>query len=179
MIRLLARLAKYLLLAWLLGFAWFALVLPGPAGNERADAIVVLTGGSNRLERGFDLLERGVAPKMLISGVDRQVRPGELAAVYRVPSDRLRCCVTLERQSIDTRSNADEVARWVRRQRVTSIRLVTNDLHMRRARFELGRNVPETLVIISDAVPSDPGFAALALEYHKYLFGLAASLATR
>ena len=43
----------------------------------------------------------------------------------------------LERESFDTRSNADEVARWVVRRRIRSIRLVTNEVHMPRARYEL------------------------------------------
>ena len=34
----------------------FAVLLPKPAGDERTDAIVVLTGGTGRLERGFELL---------------------------------------------------------------------------------------------------------------------------
>ncbi|MCY0541676.1 hypothetical protein OVW21_26990, partial [Klebsiella pneumoniae] len=83
--------------------------------------------GSGRLERGFDMIERGLARRMLISGVERTVRPVELAAAYKVDPRLLDCCVTLGRESFDTRSNADEVARWVERRRVRSIRLVTND----------------------------------------------------
>jgi hypothetical protein len=41
----------------------FALTLPKPAGDERTDAIVVLTGGPGRLERGFELMERGLKAK--------------------------------------------------------------------------------------------------------------------
>ena len=38
-------------------------MLPQPAGDERTDAIVVLTGGTGRIERGFDLIERGLAQR--------------------------------------------------------------------------------------------------------------------
>ena len=54
--------------------------LPGPAGAERTDGIVVLTGGPGRLARGFELIERGAAERMLISGVDARCGPEELAA---------------------------------------------------------------------------------------------------
>ena len=57
------------LIAYAIGFALFAMTLPGPAGDERTDAIVVLTGGTGRLDRGFDLVQRGLARRMLISGV--------------------------------------------------------------------------------------------------------------
>src|SRR5207253_946552 len=67
-----------------IGFAVFAMTLPKPAGDEPTDAIVVLTGGTGRLERGFDLIQRRVAGQMLISGVERTVRPQELAAHYNV-----------------------------------------------------------------------------------------------
>ena len=177
MIRFLSRAAAFLLLLYLLGYAAFAVMLPRPAGNDRTDAIVVLTGGSGRLERGFDLLERGVAPRMLISGVARTVRPGELAAAYDVDERLLACCVTLGRESFDTRSNADEVKRWAERRRVRSIRLVTNDLHMPRARYEMRKRIDdEALAILPDAVPSKPDLGAIFLEYNKYLLGRAADL---
>lgn len=176
MIRFLVRLCAFALLLYALGYAVFAVMLPRPAGDERTDAVVVLTGGSGRLERGFDLVERGIAPRMLISGVDRTVRPGELAAAYDVDPELIECCVSLGRESFDTRSNADEVARWVERRRVRSIRLVTNDLHMPRASYELRKRVGQDLDILIDAVPTEPSFGAIYLEYNKYLLGRAADL---
>jgi len=175
-IRLLIRFISFLMLLYVLGYAAFAVMLPKPAGNQRTDAIVVLTGGSGRLERGFELLEHGVSRKMLISGVARTVRPQELAEVYHVDPRLLACCVTLGRESFDTRSNADEVAHWVDRRHVRSIRLVTNDLHMPRADYELRKRIGGDLEILADAVPSRPSVAAIFIEYNKYLLGRAADL---
>lgn len=176
MIRFLFRLLALALLLYALGYAVFAVMLPRPAGDERTEAVVVLTGGSGRLERGFDLVQRGIAPRMLISGVDRTVRPGELAAAYDVDPQLIECCVSLGRESFDTRSNADEVARWVERRNVRSIRLVTNDLHMPRANYELRKRMGEDFDILVDAVPTEPSFGAIYLEYNKYLLGRAADL---
>jgi uncharacterized SAM-binding protein YcdF (DUF218 family) len=175
-IRALFRLAALALLAYALGYAIFAVTLPRPAGVERTDAIVVLTGGSGRLERGFDVLKRRLAGRMLISGVARTVRPHELAVAYDVDAPLMACCVTLGRDAFDTRSNADEVARWVERRRVRSIRLVTNDLHMPRARYELRKRVGDSLAIVDDAVPTDPDVQQIFIEYNKYLLGRAADL---
>lgn len=176
MIRLTVRLVLFAALVYVLGYAAFAVLLPKPAGSERTDAIVVLTGGSGRIERGFDLLQHGASRKMLISGVARTVRPQELAHVYHVDQGLLDCCVSLGRESFDTRSNADEVAHWVGRRHVRSIRLVTNAIHMPRARYELRKRVGNDLVIVADAVPSDPDFGAIFMEYNKYLLGRAADL---
>lgn len=176
MIRFLFKLTLVVLLLYGIGYGAFALMLPGPAGDQRTDAIVVLTGGSGRLERGFDLVQRGVSRRMLISGVDRTVRPNELAEAYHVDQRLIDCCVVLGRESFDTRSNADEVANWVERRRVRSIRLVTNELHMPRARYELRKRVGGNLNILQDAVPSDPDYQDVFVEYNKYLLGRIADL---
>ena len=59
---------------------------------------------------------------------------------------------------MDTRTNAEEVARWLERRRFRSIRLVTNDLHMHRARYEIRRRIAGDVSIVADAVTSHPDF---------------------
>jgi uncharacterized SAM-binding protein YcdF (DUF218 family) len=76
----------------------------------------------------------------------------------------------------DTRSNATEVVNWVARRNYKSVRLITTDWHMRRAEFELRRAIDKDVVIISDAVRSQPNFLTLFREYHKYLAGLVGGL---
>ena len=174
--RWLFRLIALALIAYAIGFALFAMALPGPAGDERTDAIVVLTGGSGRLDRGFDLARRGLAQHVLISGVAPTVRPQELEAAYHVDPHLFQCCITLGREAFDTRSNADEVARWLQRWHSRSIRLVTNDIHKRRARFEIGRRVGADVAIVEDAVPTESDIRQLFIEYDKYLLGRAADL---
>lgn len=170
------RLISFALLAWVLGFAWFALLLPQPADMAKTDAVVVLTGGAHRIDRGLDVLEAGKAKRMLISGVDRDVKPPELAAQYAGSAKLFDCCVDLGFQSVDTRSNALETARWAARNKVKSLRLVTHDWHMRRARFELDRALPANIVVTNDAVSTKPSLAALFKEYNKYWLRAVAGL---
>ncbi len=170
------RSIAFILLAWMLGFAWFALLLPQPAPIAQTDAVVVLTGGPNRINRGLEILEAGKSRKMLISGVDRDVKPPELAAQYRGSAKYFKCCIDLGFQSVDTRSNALETAAWVKRNKVKSLRLVTNDWHMRRARFELDRALPSGISITSDAVRTQPSLGGLFKEYNKYWLRAVASL---
>jgi uncharacterized SAM-binding protein YcdF (DUF218 family) len=170
------RILSFVLLAWALGFAWFALLLPQPAPMAKTDAVVVLTGGPGRIDRGLEILEAGKSRRMLISGVDRDVRPPELAAQYPGSANYFDCCIDLGFQSVDTRSNALETARWAARNKVRSLRLVTHDWHMRRARFELDRALPANITVTNDAVSTQPSLRALFKEYNKYWLRAVAAL---
>jgi uncharacterized SAM-binding protein YcdF (DUF218 family) len=163
------RITSLIVLAWLVGFIWFAVALPGPAAAGKSDAVVVLTGGGGRIDRGLEALGKGWTRKMLVSGVDRAVRAREFAAEYKVPPALMRCCVTLDFQSVDTRTNAREAAQWISGNKFRSVRLVTTDWHMRRAAMELGGQLPGHVALIRDAVPSQPSFRILFLEYNKLL----------
>ncbi|GGZ07673.1 YdcF family protein [Novosphingobium colocasiae] len=163
------RFVSFLLLAWLFGFVWFAVALPGPLGKRHTDAIIVLTGSSGRIEHALDVLHAGEAPVLLVSGVDREVKRGEFAAQYKVSARLMGCCITLGYKAYDTRSNAIEAGEWVRRRGARSVRLVTADWHMRRAFLESAREMPAGVTLLPDAVPSRPSLSALFLEYHKLM----------
>lgn len=158
-----------LLMLWAFGFLLFATTLPRPAGTARTDAIIVPTGAAGRIERGLDLLGSGAAERMLVTGVDRGVRPVEFAAKFQVSDEMMACCVTLGFAAVDTRSNAAETGQWVRQNKVGSLRLVTTDWHMRRAAGELSRTLPTDVAVVEDAVASEPSLRILFVEYHKLM----------
>ena len=171
---------KYILslvvLVWALGFLWFAAALPQPADDLTTDAVIVPTGGAGRIAQGLEVLDEGLASRMLVTGVDPEVTVEEFAAEFEVDEARMDCCVTLGFAAVDTRSNATETAQWVDDNRVASLRLVTTDWHMRRAASELSRKLPSDVRVVRDAVPSSPSLASLFLEYHKLLASLLAGL---
>ena len=170
---MLRRLISAVLLAWALGFIWFAVALPQPAGDARTDGAVVLTGAAGRIDRGLEILRQGWAPTLLVSGVDRDVKPHEFAIEYRIGSLQMACCVTLGFAATDTATNARETADWIAGQKLKSVRVVTSDWHMRRAVMELRKEVPATVTIVEDAVPAQPSLRMLFLEYHKLLARMA------
>lgn len=176
---MIGRLLSLLVILWGLGFALFAVSLSRDADPAPADAIVVVTGGPGRVERGLMLLAAGKGRRMLISGVDRRVRPHELAKAYPRYAAQLDCCVDLGTEATDTRSNAEETARWMAARRYRSMRLVTTDWHMARARFEIGHALGRGIRIVPDAVRSQPDLTTLLREYHKYLLRRAAVLLGR
>lgn len=170
------RIVSLIVIAWLLGWAWFVVSLPRAGKPGRTDAVVVLTGGAGRILRGVDSIAKGEAKRMLVSGVDPSVRLEELAQAQNAPASLLACCVDLDRDAVDTRSNAAEAARWLKRHHFRSVRLVTTDWHMPRARFELKRALGPGYLVVPDAVESAPGFVTLFAEYNKYLLRRASAL---
>ena len=164
------RLLSALLLVYLLGFLWFAGDLPKPAApSVRTDAIVVPTGGGGRIERGLAVLRTHSAKKLFVSGVDREVRPREFEAEYKVSPAEMGCCVVLGFAALDTRGNALEAANWIKGSGYRSLRLVTSDWHMRRSVGEFGEVLPTNVSVVEDAVPTKPSLGMLFLEYNKLL----------
>ena len=168
---MIARVLAFVAIIYGLGFALFAVTLgdPAPADTPKVDAIVAITGGKGRIEHAAELLAEGKAKRLLIAGADPAVRKADLVARLHAPRKLFDCCVDLGSESVDTRSNAEEARRWVERHNYKSIRLVTSDWHMRRARYEFNRQLDSGVTIIPDAVRTEPNFGTLFAEYNKYL----------
>ncbi len=165
------RLVGLVLLAWVLGFAIFMLTLPPPLdAATTTDAIVVPTGGPGRIDRGLDLLRAHQARRLLVTGVAPDVRAIDLTRRYHVSPTLFACCVDLGAEAVDTRSNAEETARWVRVHGYRSVRLVTSDWHVRRARMELVAALQPGVLVIVDGVPGEARLGLLVNEYDKLLF---------
>ncbi len=168
---MITRIASLLLLLYALGFVIFAFTLgdPAPLGAKATDAAVVLTGGSGRIEHAIDILRHQKAKRLLISGADPSVTKSDLARRIPGSTELLNCCVDLGTESVDTRSNAEEAARWLAKRNYRSFRLVTSDWHMRRARYEFRRVLGDRYVIVPDAVRTEPSFLTLFAEYNKLI----------
>jgi uncharacterized SAM-binding protein YcdF (DUF218 family) len=162
------RLLSVLAIAWGLGFAAFMLLLAQPAEDVTTDAVVVPTGGPGRIDRGLALVEAGKAKRMLVTGVAPGVRKIDVARINGHPAT-VACCVDLGPEAVDTRSNAEETARWVADHHYRSIRLVTSDWHMARARMELGAALGGDVRIVRDGVPAEQRLGLLVNEYNKLL----------
>jgi len=189
-----------LVLLWTIGLLGFIAAIPQPAANQPAssqptpdqptDVIIVLTGGGDRLAEGFRLLDRGLAKKLLISGVAPGVTLPQLLSRLGDPdapkADALACCVTLGYEAASTAGNASEGAQWLRENGAASVRLVTANYHMPRSLLEFRRTVPDVTVIANPVFPSevrDPHWyirprtlLLIVNEYHKYLLALARGL---
>jgi uncharacterized SAM-binding protein YcdF (DUF218 family) len=181
--RLLVAAALLLALSggWFAGLIRFAGSLPHDVDDRetRTDAIVVLTGGSERLTTGLRLLGEGKAERLLVSGVYPTVDVATLLQSAGREPAALADRVDIGRGARDTAGNAAETARWMAARGYRSLRLVTSGYHMPRSLLEFERALPDVRVIphsvMSEHVRQDdwwqwPGTAALFVgEYNKYL----------
>jgi uncharacterized SAM-binding protein YcdF (DUF218 family) len=168
---MIVRLGSLLLLFYAIGFVVFAFTLgrPAPATAKPTDAAVVLTGGSGRIEHAIEVLRDGKAKRVLVAGADPAVTKADLARRIPGSAGLFKCCVDLGSESVDTRSNAEEANRWLAKHRFHSLRLITSDWHMRRARYEFGKVLKDRYAIVNDAVRTEPNFLTLYAEYNKYV----------
>jgi uncharacterized SAM-binding protein YcdF (DUF218 family) len=168
---MIARAASLLALIYALGFIVFALTLGGPAPDDAptTDAAVVLTGASGRIEHAVDVLRAGKARRLLVAGADPLVTKVDIARRIKGSTAVVKCCLDLGSESVDTRSNAEEAGRWLAQHRFRSVRLITSDWHMRRARYEFHKVLGGRYEIVTDAVRTEPSFLTLFGEYNKYV----------
>jgi uncharacterized SAM-binding protein YcdF (DUF218 family) len=143
-----------------LGIAGFVLfsffIIEARSGDvDKADAIVVLTGGEARIPEAVRLLGEGKGRRLLISGVNPATKRGELARLAPNSKKLFRCCIDVGHEARDTPGNADETRQWVRDRGFKSLIVVTASYHMPRSLAELRRALPDTRLIPYAVNPSN------------------------
>jgi uncharacterized SAM-binding protein YcdF (DUF218 family) len=166
-----------LVLLWVGGYLWFINKLSNKEMNiaYQTDAIVVLTGGQNRLSVAGILLEEKLAKKLYVSGVDSKVTREELIQLLGTSPELSLCCVESGQQAADTVGNAIETLTWVSENDIKTIRVVTSLEHMPRAMVEFKRFMPEIEFIehpVGSWRPENINYFNLSQEYSKYIISL-------
>jgi len=181
-----AALVALIIAVWLYGLVVFVARLPDHVEDpdRHTDAIVVPTGGSERLAEGMRLLIRGLAGKLFVSGVNAQTRAVDLIAslppdVEKPSLALVDCCIVLGHAAGSTLGNAAETAAWMKAEGFHSLRLVTADYHMPRSLLEFHHAMPDVEIAAHPVFPDQlrrdawwrsPGTAGLLIdEYNKYL----------
>ena len=178
-------------LFWLAGLAAFLHGIPNQIEDTTTvtDTIVVLTGGSLRLQTGLKLLQKGNADKLFISGVHRGVDVEQLLRLAQQSPMEADCCISLGHEADDTTGNAEETAVWMDKHGYRSMRLVTAAYHMPRSVIEFRHAMPNTTILLHPVFPEQvkldkwwmwPGTAGLILgEYSKYLISRTRHILTK
>jgi uncharacterized SAM-binding protein YcdF (DUF218 family) len=126
-------------LALTAGFLFFvsALARQERAPADRADGIVALTGGAQRIGDAIDLLAGGYGRRLLITGVNERTSRDEIARLNPTQRALIACCVDLDYRARNTIGNAIETRRWMRAHRFSTVAVVTSNYHMPRTLIEL------------------------------------------
>ncbi len=166
---------------WLIGLVAFVNALPGgpPDPLPKADGIVALTGGAERLVVAMSLLTDGKADRLLITGVNPATTREDLKRLVSDPALRFDCCVDLDRAAQNTIGNALETKRWAASHGYRSLIIVTGQYHMPRSLRELAFVMPDVTLSGYPVFPSTvrlgawwrdaDTFELLVAEYTKYL----------
>ena len=184
---LIKRRRKYLLLAimilviglWLGGFFCFCHTINHyKVSNDTTDAIVVLTGGRNRIAEAIKLFNTGLAEKLFISGVSQKVSVRDIedkTGVKILNPEKIELGYKAE----NTLGNASEIKEWIENNQISSVRLITSNYHMPRSMAELSTyHLPLKLIchpVYSERISkrwwhSWATFLFIFAEYNKFLY---------
>ena len=190
---------KSLALVLLLALVWGAGLLafagrvsdstPAP-DPPSSDGIVALTGASSlRIEAATELLEQGLAQRLLISGVNPDATREQVRQATSTAGRAFDCCVDLGFRAENTLGNAHETAAWTRYHHYRTLIVVTADYHMPRALLELRAAMPGVALrpypVATQTLDVRRWWATpeaarrMALEYCKYLAVLTRSSLAR
>jgi uncharacterized SAM-binding protein YcdF (DUF218 family) len=170
-------------IALVLGFFVFVgLLLPDQevAIDQKADGIVVLTGGTSRVADALELLATGRGKRLLITGVNSGTTATDIARLTVDYNKWLACCVDLDYEALNTLGNAVQARRWALEHNFKSLIVVTSAYHMPRALAELAHQLPDATLIpypvVSDRLRIEPWWSngattrLVVSEYLKYVF---------
>lgn len=124
------------------------------AAGLKADGIVVLTGGGNRIVVAGRLLADRRGRRLLISGVNRKASIADLRKLSGLDDVTFRCCVEVGYEAQDTIGNAEETRKWAQRFGMNRLIVVTSSYHMLRSLMELRAALPHSEFIAYPVVPT-------------------------
>lgn len=172
--RFIVNLFSALISLWIIAFFWFLTTMPKTSTDTKtiADAAIVLTGGNGRVKLGHDLITKGLAKKLFITGVNRSVHISHLKKLQHLENSNI-VAENLGYDAVNTSGNAIEAAKWVSENNIKTVRLVTTDYHMKRSVLEFKSKMPK-ISIIEDPVAQTrlmnmEAVSFLIQEFHKYL----------
>lgn len=186
-LRIILLISALLAIGWAFGFGLFMTQVMKKASPVlwETDAVVVLTGGGERVKEGIRLMKGNVAKWLFVSGVGPGVTVEDLLRTngesVENEGDDLNARIVLGRAAANTQGNAEETKQWVKAMHIRSIRLVTANYHMPRSRMEFHLMMPGIQIVPHPVEPpgfrlfnaegklEEPGLKLLLREYHKLL----------
>lgn len=179
---------KILIMIWVVGLILFINQIPRNHGAvpQDCDAIIVLTGGSNRIEAGIKILSGNNKLKLLITGVGENASLDDLSRVSKdIDIENIKHLIpniTLGYKAQSTLENVMEAKEWLEKNYFKEFILITSNYHMPRSLAEFQAALRDAKIypypVFSEAVKVNEWwlfsgtFALIISEYNKYLIFL-------
>ncbi len=140
--------------------------------------LVVLTGGTNRIKNTLDIFFSNYKKnyQLLISGAGKGFNKNtvsNLLSKNSLSKQIINCCIYIENASTNTKSNAVETIKWLKKKNVKSFTLITSNYHMPRALFEFTK-ISEDIIILPYVLKTKNNnifsrYKIYFIEYIKFL----------
>lgn len=160
---------------WLIGLFIFIISMEGDKHeNNKADVVLILTGGSERLNEGFKIFKSTGAKRIIISGVGEGVKKSDFSKYFSLYSIDPNL-VILGKTALDTVGNALEANIFMQTNDYKNMLVVTSIYHLPRTKVVFTLENPDIDVsyhcVISNKYLSRSwsNMLLIILEYNKTL----------
>ncbi|AZL15967.1 YdcF family protein [Rickettsiales endosymbiont of Stachyamoeba lipophora] len=181
---------KSLIFFWAAGFVIFIKYIepqPNLSTLKTTEAIIILTGGTNRIYYGLKLacLDKFKLSKIFISGVgenfalDSYDEFNDLKKEEPACIDSIKSRLSLGKLATSTELNAVESSSWIEFNKINNITLVTSNYHLPRSLIEFKKFLDLKMIQKFPIKPSTLAinewwnfpntFKILFIEYNKFL----------
>lgn len=141
--------------------------------DSQGDCAVVLTGGPNRVRKGFDLLAQGQVKKLIVSGVNPRSSMREIFPQLPFYGTINENDVVLEKRSGTTYGNVQQTLALAEALKCRDLVVVTSRIHMYRALRTFKAIFPPNFPFVEYAVvgsTNDMDWDEVGLEIIKSVF---------
>ena len=154
--------------------------------NTKSSNIVILTGGTNRIKDGLNIINHFDKSKrnnfkILVSGTGKGFSKNSLIKQIgpNFNPKLIECCIYLDSISKNTLTNAIETSKWANRNDLKEFILITSNYHMPRAMLEFKNVMPNHKIYtfpitprkhnIKEWMSSYETFSLIFKEFCKYV----------
>ena len=154
--------------------------------NTKSSNIVILTGGTNRIKDGLNIINhfdksKRTSFKILVSGTGKGFSKNSLIKQIgpNFNPKLIECCIYLDSVSKNTFTNAIETSKWANRNDLKEFILITSNYHMPRAILEFKNVMPNHKIYTFPITPrkhnikkwmsSYETFSLIFKEFCKYI----------
>lgn len=162
------------ILLWAIAYALFVFHVYNKYSKTdtyETDAIIVLTGGQNRIDTALTIFDKSKTDKLFITGVHKDVSKEDILQMWHGKTPLKECCITLGQKAKTTRGNALETQEWLEdQQSIKTITLITSAYHMDRALLEFKHALKNKNISITTHPVIDNSNTLKSLSFWKLTF---------